>query len=230
VDFGACPASFVTLTYHFGASEISSNWHADLNHWLISLVRDWPSHYRGHVWKLEAQRRGVPHFHLIVFWRREVDIMQLRRWTARVWNAIAEPGDEQALSAGTRADPLQLHHKGGAGRLMRYLVKYIGKCEQNRFSDPVSGERLKTGRMWGIGGDVPQTIVAILALDYRGRVEFCKRLRKWGKRSRYLRQIGKRYPGAQVFGSPGTLMQLLRGIPAVGLYVAQQATEQGPAP
>lgn len=230
VDFGKHPASFISLTYHFGASGESLGWHENLHHFITRLSREWPSHYLGGTWVLEFQRRGVPHFHLIVFWRREVDTLQLRRWVAREWNAIAEPGDVQALRAGTSADPVVLHQRGGAGRLMRYLAKYIGKSAQKRLIDEETGELLKTGRMWGTFGDLPQTVLAIFSLDPSSRIAICKILRRWGKHSRYLKQLGKRYPGGLIFGDPASLLQLMRGIPSVCLYAACAQEGQGPAP
>ena len=84
--------------------------------------------------------------------------------------------------------------------------------------------------MWGVFGAIPQTVTAIASLDTSGYRTFCKRLRKWGKASRFLSNIGKAYPGGLVFGSPAQLLQLLRGIPLVWLYVDDSLTDHGPDP
>lgn len=175
-------------------------------------MRDWPTFAPSLLWMLEFQRRGAPHFHLVIFWRREPHKRQVRRWVADTWNRIAEPGDETARRVGTSADPIDTSGDGGEQRLIRYLAKYLCKKEQKLPVDPETGDARPTGRMWGLIGDVPLAEYGTVQVDERTYVQLCRRIRRWGRRSRYLSQVGKRYPGALIFVKAASFLSLLRGL------------------
>lgn len=86
---------------------------------------------------------------------------------------------------------------------MRYLSKYMSKVWD---SDKA------TGRVWGIWGDIDQieycTIDIISEKDW---IEFVRRVRRWGKRSRYLRRV-KKHQGFTLYGDGLSLDMLGRGI------------------
>lgn len=164
------------------------------------------------IWREEFQRRGVVHFHLLVFWRREPNTVQLRRWVARTWNEVAEPGDEKHAKAGTSCDRVRIEDRAGAQRLTRYLLKYLAKREQDELIDPNTGEKLPTGRMWGQWGRVPQATVATIELDEHDTVQLYRRIRKWGKRSPYLRAFGTHLTSGVILGDSTAIVQLVRGL------------------
>src|SRR5438445_4731657 len=58
-------ASFVTLTYPAIYTEDWKQWKNDLDNFFKRIERKY-SYLVGLVWRIEFQKRGAPHFHLIV--------------------------------------------------------------------------------------------------------------------------------------------------------------------
>lgn len=212
VDWRVAQADFITLTYHYGFQQGHLRWHVQLNYVEKLLRRRWGPQLAGGMWVLEFQKRGAPHFHLIVFWKSAPSAEHFARWVARVWTHLAERGDRAALKHGTRVDRVRIDEAGGVGKLMRYLVKYVGKADTKKLVDATTGEVLETGRMWGEFGDVPKGSAVIFTLNYEDRVRVSRRLRRWGKAARLLRRVGRDVSSATVYGDPPTILQLLRGI------------------
>lgn len=203
----------VTLTYH-RAQVDPSEAHIDLHHFVRGLERDYADQHPGVIWNQEYQDRGSPHFHLLI----QLDASPGRpfiEYVAREWNRIAEPGDEKALRAGTRAEPLRTRRPGGIRQVMAYITRYAGKENQKRRIDPRTGESLHTGRMWGKTRGFTLEELATFTLSEAGRVQLARRIRRWMHRSWYGRQIGKRFPGYLIFGEPSAFAQLLRGLPGL---------------
>jgi len=212
VDLKKTPSSLITLTYHHGAGLDPQRWHADLRAFQARLFREWAAFEPSVIWSKEFQRRGAVHYHLLVFWKRRPILAQVRHWTAHAWNEIAEPGDEQHAHAGTSADHVKLEEKASAQKLLRYLAKYLTKGEQKELRDEATGELMPTGRMWGVWGKVPYVELATLELDEVSLAQFQRRVRRWGKHSAYLRQVGRRFQGALIFAEGPAILQLLRGL------------------
>jgi hypothetical protein len=215
-------AVFASLTYHNGAGEDPDRWHADINEWETALARDWSRFLLGGMWFLEFQQRMAPHFHVILAWRSEPDLAQFRRWNDRVWNRIAEPGDAQHLAVACRVTPLEIRAQGGVRRLVSYLATYLGKAKQKRRIDRKTGEILPTGRMWATFLQFPQSDGDTYTLSEQGMTALCRRIRRWGRSSRYLSRAGKRGGSILVLGDARALAQLLRG-----LAEPEHAGEQG---
>ncbi len=105
----------------------------------LSGVSKW-----GALWFLEFQRRGAPHFHLLLFGFgfSLVELSDFKAWLSTAWAEIVRhpDSDEYAkhLKAGTRAEWCKAEHFG-------YALKYAAKLEQKlvpvEFSD--------IGRFWG---------------------------------------------------------------------------------
>lgn len=217
IPFQASAAFALTLTWHDGFSVEPKIWHRQLKAWTMRLRRDWSSFGPAGIWMLEFQERGAPHFHLVVVWRREPSLEQFRRWLSSSWNAIAEPGDEKHRRAGTRADRIEVGQGKGSKKLLAYLVKHAGKSKQKHRIDKASGEELPTGKMWDVFGELPQEQIAVVELDADQLVGLYRRLRRWGRVSPYLSQMGRRFPGGIIIGAGLDLAQLLRGLDAGGL-------------
>lgn len=84
------------------------------------------------VWRLERQSRGAPHYHLLVFGLKRVDI----GWLSRAWYEIVGSGDEKHLRAGTNVVRVR-----GWRELTAYVSKYVAK---------VDSHGLRWGRLWGV--------------------------------------------------------------------------------
>lgn len=212
IPLGELVAFAVVLTYHEGYELEPSRWHAQLHTWETKLLRDWSTFGPSLIWMLEFQERGAPHYHVVVCFQREPAIAQLRRWVATSWNAIAEPGDAAHLRAGTRVDRINASTSRGGKKLLAYLAKHAGKSKQKHLRDPLSGEDRPTGKMWDVFGDLPAVVLAEVDVAGDELTQLYRRLRRWGKSSRYLSQLGKRFPGGVIIGAGVDLAQLLRGL------------------
>ena len=196
---------FVTLTYPEEWPQDWPDWKRHLRTWQKRLDR-WCKKqdltYWG-VWKLELQERGAPHFHILLSLSRVVSVRGFRDRFRRAWYEIVESGDKNHSIYGCNCNAV---YENKRGALMRYLSKYLGKAW-------IAAR--ETGRVWGMWGDVPQVNEGDVQFITRGAwVEFQRRLRKWGRRSRYLAQLHNS-PGLRLFGEGMVLVQLLRGLDVV---------------
>jgi hypothetical protein len=212
VDYLRTNPYLVTLTYHRAWGPDPRAWHEHLHRFELELERDWAPFQPGGIWREEFQRRGAPHFHILLTFSRPPAYGQFKRWLSHTWNDIAEPGDAQHLAAGTNVERIRVDGQGGVLKLVRYLAKYLGKRGQDSLLDPETGELCPTGRTWGTFLQLPQSELATFSLDESQRVILARRLRRWGKRSRYCSRIGKRYNSCLVLILPSAFRQLLRGI------------------
>ena len=188
-------AVLLTLTY---PSEYSDDWQEhklQLKAFRMRLERTYP--IDGVLWRLEFQRRGAPHYHLVVVFGRDVNIARFRRWVSLAWYMVVGSQDPRHLRAGTNVRRLY----GPTGKLMRYLSKYVSKRD--------SGPARQTGRVWGVWGELPEGETLVIELNWERWVEFTRRLRKWGKGSRYVSRLTAKRRGFLVFGD---CTQLLRGL------------------
>jgi len=133
---------FVTLTYpdKFPSPGQSKR---HLKIFLQRLKREFPK--AGLIWKLEPQKRGAPHYHMII-WR--VPVFDLMLWVPINWYEIAGDGDIKHLQ----------FHRGELGNgnkicvskvkswrgVWSYASKYLGKT----FDVAGWGDKW-TGRFWG---------------------------------------------------------------------------------
>lgn len=141
---------FVTLTYHLG---IPTPQAAKLH--LDTILKRFERHYGrlAVIWKMEPQKRGAPHFHLLILRESHHNIDDLVTWWAGNWNEIAGrdlPGDLSplhlqwhlgTLGNGNRPCVEVVKDWDGVGR---YAAKYLGKkCYARAGWD-------WPGRWWGI--------------------------------------------------------------------------------
>lgn len=85
------------------------------------------------LWRMELQKRGAPHFHLIMWLPKRLS----KEWYAQNWFSVVGSGDEKHLKAGTRIEHIRTRNG-----LVWYVSKYVAKVEQGA----------TTGRVWGIMG------------------------------------------------------------------------------
>lgn len=175
------PELMLTLTYPKDYSIQDAKKH--LHCFAVELTRHWPKSWW--IWKLEFQRRGAPHFHLIGGGIPKSEIKRFRRWCSYVWYRIVNSKDEKHLQAGTRVDVLD-----GKKKIISYVCKYVSKTftvEEGKW----------VGRFWGVINKkaLPNRIELILPIDHE-KFSLVKRLvRHWlkskgngfYKKARYLR-------------------------------------------
>jgi len=139
VDRTALASAFVvTLTYPkaFPGALEHSIYKGHLNAFGVAIRREFP--FASFVWKLEFQRRGAPHYHLLFFGASS--LVALRESIASTWYRIAHDGDKHKGVAGTQVDAV-ISPSGAAA----YLTTYMGKSDQS-----LPGNF--TGRYWGVIG------------------------------------------------------------------------------
>jgi hypothetical protein len=125
-------ANFVTLTYPANWPPSAPEWKAHLDAFDKRFHRKYPDgHY---YWKLEPQKRGAPHFHLLVFGPERID----RKWLKDAWFEIVGSNDVHHWHFGAYEQKLKSWKQVGA-----YCSKYCAKTiEDDSWGEP--------GRYWGI--------------------------------------------------------------------------------
>lgn len=110
--------AFVTLTYPGEYPGEWRTWKRHLDTWLKRLRRKYPGAWG--VWRMEPQRRGAPHYHLLVFGCR-LD----RQWVSASWFEVVGSGDERHLRAGTKVESVRAWNG-----VKRYTAKYLAKTAE----------------------------------------------------------------------------------------------------
>lgn len=126
---------FVTLTYPGVYPDDPAQWKKHLDNFRKAIRRQYPDAWG--PWKLEPQRRGAPHFHLLVFGVKHID----KTWLSNTWYRIVGSGDERHRRAGT-----QVARIASWRGVVSYAAKYMGKVLDWLPEAWQSG----VGRWWGM--------------------------------------------------------------------------------
>lgn len=123
----------VTLTYPRSWPAEPRQWKRHLDSFSKRLARSYPA--AAAVWVIEFQKRGAPHFHLIVFGVSRIE----KTWLSRAWYEVVGSGDERHLRAGT-----QVVQAKSWRALQGYISKYVSKQDSKELNIPDG-----IGRWWG---------------------------------------------------------------------------------
>ena len=166
------PEVMVTLTYPEKWEADYHKWKRDLDVFFKRVARKFPEYW--FVWKLEFQKRGAPHFHLLGSFGKGVVVNQaLKEWVSRAWYEVVNSGDEKHLLAGTNVEVLDSNKKVRA-----YVCKYVSKEDVPKAED---GKEIKVGRWWGKSGSVPAVVRIAIRLNYSEWVIVRRLVKKWVK-------------------------------------------------
>jgi hypothetical protein len=130
---------FVTLTYHHAWPEDRRGRNAHLEAFRKRLERVYGQFSA--VWRLEFQKRGAPHYHLLMWLPvppAKHRLAVLRQRIAAAWTEIAGYGSTDHARAGTKVE-IPRSWRG----VNSYAAKYMGKLEQ------LQGGTASVGRFWG---------------------------------------------------------------------------------
>lgn len=131
----------ITLTYHNEWSEDPAIWKEQLKAFRKRLERKYGR--LSAIWRLEYQRRGAPHFHLMCFFWHQGDrqalLSDLRDTVGVMWWQVTGETSEDHLRYGTRCEEPRSWKGANV-----YLSKYMTKLEQLDL-----GAKLP-GRFWGV--------------------------------------------------------------------------------
>lgn len=154
----------LTLTYPKKYSSDPAVWKKNLDDFLEHHFKlDFPNAFI--IWKLEPQRRGAPHYHLLIFSDDSKVLNQVytqKEKLAKSWYQVVDSGDEKHLRAGIRVGfapktkngrPIKKRAEDFANwdMVSGYVAKYLGKVTGLFKSESNGDKEIKqVGRYWGI--------------------------------------------------------------------------------
>lgn len=131
---------FLTLTYGKDYPSDPAEWKSHLATWGKRLVR--LDSELSAIWRLEPQKRGAPHFHLLIYRSDGKKPFVCKDWIAKSWSSVlGEYSSSEHLKAGTRIESLR-SSRGAAF----YVAKYCAKLPED---DEFPPEWDRAGRLWG---------------------------------------------------------------------------------
>ena len=154
----------LTLTYPKKYSSDPAVWKKNLDDFLEHHFKlDFPNAFI--IWKLEPQRRGAPHYHLLIFSDDSKVLNRVytqKEKLAKSWYQVVDSGDEKHLRAGIRVGfapktkngrPIKKRAEDFANwdMVSGYVAKYLGKVTGLFKSESNGDKEIKqVGRYWGI--------------------------------------------------------------------------------
>ena len=204
---------FVTLTYPGIFPADRCEWMRHLNN-LDRRIRSRFSEFVFFVWKLEPQKRGAPHFHLVLCIEGEKSddsfLPILREFIAEAWFEVVGTGKPEHLMAGTQVQQV----KSWEG-VKHYTSKYISKT----FDGDEVPDWWQPGRYWGVRGLIP-THKVLVKLDltqfYQIRRLANRFLRSVTRGSGFRPKIWAPDSGVVVHWSENTAIKVLAWLDSVG--------------
>ena len=169
---------FATLTYPAVYSDDPKVWKRHIDNFLKRLIRKFPN--ASGVYKLEPQKRGAPHFHLLIW---GVFLWDLMVFVPQAWYEVVGSGDIKHL----------LFHQGlvkdKKGKWNKHCVSQV-ESQRGVFwyaskymSKEVSGFE-NVGRWWGVfqRGKMPLGEVVTVEVTEQKAIEFIRYMRRYMKR------------------------------------------------
>ncbi len=188
-----CSGLFLTLTYPRQFPD-GNRAKRDLKVFVQRLLREYPS--AAGLWKLEAQKRGAPHFHLIILGVEHIP----HEWVSENWYEVVGSGDVHHLAAGTEVRRVKSYQHA-----VHYVAKYIAK--ESAAGAGAAGDGLgEVGRRWGHFGNWRAHLgeLVTFALDNKEaaklarvldlkRLAQARRVQKLPARKRAIRKARRRH-------------------------------------
>jgi hypothetical protein len=156
---------FVTLTYPAWWPEEWNAWKSHLQTLWKRIGYEWPR--ASAVWKLEPQKRGAPHFHLIVW---GVPFLP-KEWLAQAWFEVVGTKERDHLAAGTSVE---------RARSFRGVMCYAGKKYLGKEVELPPGWDA-VGRFWGALGrkHLPRSRVKEFSVTKQAAHRFRRLVRRY---------------------------------------------------
>lgn len=130
---------FCTLTYPAEFPVGAERWKRDLDNFSRRFRRYFP--HGGFIWRLEPQRRGAPHYHLLVYGVEFTG--DNARWFHNTWYEVVKSADPKHLTWGV--DLQELRSQRG---VRSYVGKYIAKKQTQPMIEGIDWNLV--GRWWGV--------------------------------------------------------------------------------
>lgn len=135
---------FLTLTYHHAYKRAQNTHQKHRNVFLTALRREFPD--SRYIWRLELQKRGAPHFHIMLWSTGHFNPMVQEKNQGRlrsIWHNIADPSSRIHEEHGFHCQPVT-----NRDQCFNYIKKYCSKV------DIGMSEELE-GRRWGASQKLP---------------------------------------------------------------------------
>jgi len=165
---------FITLTYHYGHENDPHSTKSQLHNFLVQLRQYDPNVQ--FIWRCELQKRGAPHYHMIIFPSFSENNGNINDYFAKIrfiWHSIADPKSRKHAEYGCKIVSVRSYKEACA-----YLSKYIAKCSNEE-------KELEEGKHWGNSRNLPIKMrVRIGSFDDDSK-QLINKLLKW------LRDNGK---------------------------------------
>jgi len=206
MSLSQAPKHFITLTYPAVYPADASEWKKHLDNFFRVLHDRFPGHW--FIWKLEPQKRGAPHFHLMGDLGVELDAVGIYRLLRVIWWQVVGATGENSRKHFLRG--VQVENLGSAGhkKTAMYISKYVGK-PQNINDMP---EWSRPGRFWGITNrkNMPAFQWDQVSLPQSCAVWLKRLVRRWIKRRsrQYFRQLSNQH-SYSVFTHPELIRKAL---------------------
>lgn len=123
---------FVSLTYPADYPDDPRRWQGDLQAFRKRLEREFGG--LPGIWKLEPQKRGAPHYHLLLFSADD----RVKDAIGEAWHELVGGGDRNHRQHGA-----DCRRVSGWREAMSYLSKYMAKAE-------TFAAGVEVGRIWGV--------------------------------------------------------------------------------
>jgi hypothetical protein len=173
------PEYFITLTYPADYPEDKEIIKKHLKNIKKRLQIKFPG--SSGTWKLEAQKRGAPHYHFLYDIPDDrpesFDIKQAQKWLARAWYDIVGSQDDKHLVAGTQFVKLN-----GKKQIKYYVSKY---CAKEQYDTHEWGNR------WGRIGKQKLSKPVVYRMDGSDLVQLRRLFKRWMKKlsPRYAKRL-----------------------------------------
>jgi hypothetical protein len=197
------PPTFLTLTYPESFPTDPHVYKGHLRAFLKRLRRAYGA--RAVIWRLEWQRRGAPHFHVLIF--DLVGVGSFKDWCLSSWSTVCDSGDSKHETHGVDVSPMRTW----AG-VRSYLSKYIAKVD-----DGSREPHDLVGRVWGVedAALLVETPVS-WTIGYRAAIRLRRTMQKWvwsqGRRTHRHARGGQGERGASAYMSEWGFSALVKWV------------------
>jgi len=122
------------------------------------------------IWKREFQRRGAPHYHLLIALPLTIGDVSIYEWVSNSWYEIVRSNDPRHLAAGTGIDWAEGRRAIDPVRVARYFSGHAAPSGKSRkeyqnVAPALWLGREDVGRFWGVWGLRPVKEIAALTLQ-----------------------------------------------------------------
>jgi len=122
------------------------------------------------IWKREFQRRGAPHYHLLIALPLTINDTSIYEWVSHAWYEVVRSNDPRHLAAGTGIDWAEGRRAIDPVRVARYFSGHAAPSGKSRkeyqnVAPALWLEKDDVGRFWGVWGLRPVKEIATLNLQ-----------------------------------------------------------------